>query len=111
MSLKDPEVWGQPVWTMVGVAALIAYFLRFVDRVKNRKVYRFWVETCDAVTCLLLSYLCFLAGSALGMTTEVTALVASYISHRGTRYIFSRIEEVTDAYIRGQKSHVDPKDE
>ena len=25
MSLKDPETWGQPVWTMIGVAALIAY--------------------------------------------------------------------------------------
>ena len=111
MSLKDPEIWGQPVWTMVGVAALIAYFLRFVDRVKSRKVYRFWVESCDAVTCLLLSYLCFLAGSSLGMTTETTALVASYISHRGTRYIFSRVEEVTDAYIRKQTPHVDSKDE
>lgn len=111
MPLKDPEIWGQPVWTMIGVAALIAYFLRFVDRVKSRKVYRFWVESCDAVTCLLLSYLCFLAGSALGMTTEVTALAASYISHRGTRYIFSRIEEVTDAYIHRQTPHVDSKDE
>ena len=111
MALKDPEVWGQTVWTMVGVAAIIAYFLRFVDRVKSRKVYRFWIETCDAVTCLFLSYLCFLAGSVLGMTTEVTVIIASYIAHRGTRYIFSRIEEVTDVYIKKHHNGVDTKDE
>lgn len=111
MSLKDPDLWSQSIWSMVGVAALIAYFLRFADRVKNKKVYRFWVETCDAVTCLLLSYLCFLAGSSFGLSTEMTALVASYTAHRGTRYIFSRIEEVTDVYIKKHHNGVDTKDE
>lgn len=97
---KDPSAWADTVWALLFSSALIAYMTRLLDRVENRRVKSFVVETMEFVICIGISFGVYLTSTFFSFDERIAWLLSVYLAHKGTHYIFSRLDVAADIYIR-----------
>ena len=96
----NPNDWNHEVWGLLGSAAVLSYVVRLVDKINNKKVKSFVVELLEFVICIGIAFGVFLVSTFFALDDRLVWLCSVYLGHRGTRYIFSRMDLVTESYLK-----------
>lgn len=95
----NPNDWSHEVWGLLGSAAVLSYLVRLLDKIHNKKVKSFIVELLEFVICVGIAFGVFLVSTFFSLDDRLVWLFSVYLGHRGTRYIFVRMDLITDNYL------------
>ena len=96
---KDPEVWGQTTWILLLSSAIIAYLARLLDRIKSKRVKSAVIELLEFIVCIGIAFGVYLTSSFFALDERLVWLCSVYLSHKGTRYIFTRLDLAAEVYF------------
>lgn len=100
MPEKDPELWGQTTWVLLLSSGIIAYITRLLDKIKSRRVKSFVVELLEFIICISIAFGVYLTSTFFALDERLVWLCSVYLGHKGTRYIFARLELAAETYIK-----------
>ena len=95
---KDPENWGLVAWALVSSAGFVTYAIRLHDRVQHKAIRSIVTELLDACICLALAFGIHFAGASLNVPDGWLWLGTVWLAHRGTHFVFSRIDKMAKRY-------------
>lgn len=107
---KDPEVWGQTTWVLIFSSAIVAYLARLLDRIKSKRVKSAVIELLDFIICIGIAFGVYLTSTFFALDERLVWLCSVYFSHRGTRYIFARLDLAAEMYFTKLKGGQNVKD-
>ena len=107
---KDPETWGQVTWALLLSSAIIAYLARLLDKIKSRRVKSFVIETLEFVICIGIAFGVYLTSTLFALDERLVWLCSVYLAHKGTRYIFARLDLAADIYLKRMTGDTNVKD-
>ena len=96
----NPNEWSTEVWGLLGSAAVLSYIVRLVDKINNKKVKSVVIEVLEFCICVGIAFGVFLVSTFFSLDDRLVWLFSVYLGHRGTRYIFSRMDLVTESYLK-----------
>lgn len=108
---KDPGAWEQTTWILLLSSAIIAYLARLLDKIKSRRVKSFVIELLEFVTCIGIAFGVYLTSTFFALDERLVWLCSVYLAHKGTHYIFVRLDLAADIYLKrmtGDKNVKDP---
>lgn len=97
---KDPSDWALATWVLLMSSAIIAYVTRLLDKIKSKKVKSAIVEVLEFIICVGISFGVYLTSTFFSFDERIAWLLSVYLAHKGTHYIFSRLDVAADIYIR-----------
>lgn len=100
---KDPIAWEQSTWVLLASSAILAYIARLLDKIKNRKLRSTLIEVLEFVICCGIAFGVWLVSTFFSMDERLVWLCSVYLGHRGTRYIFSRLDIAAEIYLNKLK--------
>lgn len=95
---KNPENWSMAVWVLMSSSGAVAYAIRLHDRIQNKAVKSLVIEILDACICLALAFGIHFAGASLQVPDGWLWLGTIWLAHRGTHFIFSRLDKLAKKY-------------
>ena len=107
---KDPETWGQVTWVLLLSSAVIAYLARLLDKIKSQRVKSFVIETLEFVICIGIAFGVYLTSTFFALDERLVWLCSVYLAHKGTRYIFARLDLAADIYLKRMTGDKNVKD-
>lgn len=96
---KDPFTWAQTTWALLLSSAIFAYSVRLLDKIRNKRLRSLAVEFLEFIVCIGIAFGVYLTSSFFGMDERIVWLCSVYFSHRGTRFVFARMDRVADVYL------------
>lgn len=96
---KDPFTWAQTTWALLLSSAIFAYIVRLLDKIHNKRLRSLAVEFLEFIVCIGIAFGVYLTSSFFGMDERIVWLCSVYFSHRGTRFVFARMDLVADVYL------------
>jgi len=96
---KDPFTWENTTWALLLSSAVFAYIVRLLDKIQNKRLRSLAIEFLEFVICIGIAFGVYLTSSFFGMDERLAWLCSVYFSHRGTRFVFSRMDIVADVYL------------
>ena len=111
---KDPVVWGQSTWALLISSAVLAYIARLLDKIHSRKLKSTLVEVLEFIICIGIAFGVWFISTFFQLDERLVWLSSVYLAHKGTRYIFARLDLAAEAYLRnltGDKKDVKDTDQ
>jgi hypothetical protein len=108
---KDPSDWALATWMLLASSAIIAYVTRLLDKIRSKKVKSAIVEVLEFIVCVGISFGVYLTSTLFAFDERLAWILSVYLAHKGTHYIFSRLDVAADTYFPvkgGTKNDVQP---
>lgn len=96
---KDPLSWEQTTWVLLFSAAILAYIARLLDKIQNKRLKSFIIEILEFIICVGIAFGVYLTSSFFALDERLVWLCSVYLSHKGTRYIFTRLDLAAERYF------------
>ena len=110
---KDPAVWEQSTWALLISSAVLAYIARLLDKIHSRKLKSGIVEALEFIVCIGIAFGVWFVSTFFQLDERLVWLSSVYLAHKGTRYIFARLDLAAETYLRtltGDKKDVKDTD-
>ncbi len=107
---KDPNNWERVTWMMLLSAASIAYLSRLLERIRSKRVKSFVIESVEFVVCIGIAFGAYLISSLFNLDERLVWLLSGYLGHKGTRYVFSKLDLAADSYLTRMSGEKNVKD-
>ena len=107
---KDPNNWERVTWIMLLSAASIAYLSRLLERIRSKHVKSFVIESVEFVVCIGIAFGAYLISSMFQLDERLVWLISVYLGHKGTRYVFSKLDLAADSYLTRMSGDKNVKD-
>ena len=77
---------------------------KLIDKYETitHRIRSFGIELLDAVVCLCIAFAVWLLCGYFNTSDHVAFFAAVYSAHRGTRWVFTKIDPVVDSYIEAR---------
>ena len=82
----------QAPWLLLLTAASFAYLVQLLERIKNRRVRSWLVETLEFVVCVGIAFGTYLISHFLRLDERLVWVVSVYLGHKGTRFVFAKLD-------------------
>ena len=108
---KDPSDWALATWMLLASSAVIAYVTRLLDKIRSKKVKSAIVEVLEFIICVGISFGVYLTSTLFAFDERLAWILSVYLAHKGTHYIFSRLDVAAENYFPakgGTKNDVQP---
>jgi len=107
---KDPFTWEQTTWVLLFSSAIIAYLARLLDKIRSKRVKSAVVELLEFVICIGIAFGVYLTSTFFALDERLVWLCSVYLAHKGTRYIFARLDLAADVYLKRMTGDNNVKD-
>lgn len=107
---KDPASWEYTTWTLLLSSAIIGYLARLLDKIQSKRVKSFIVESLEFIICISIAFGVYFTSTFFSLDDRLVWLGSVYFAHKGTHYIFSRLDLVADVYLNNTTGAKDGKD-
>ena len=107
---KDPFTWEQTTWALLFSSAAIAYLARLLDKINNKRVKSLVVEMLEFVICIGIAFGVYLTSTFFALDERLVWLCSVYLGHKGTRYVFARLDIAADVYLQRMTGDKNVKD-
>lgn len=107
---KDPSAWEQTTWILLLSSAIIGYLARLLDKIQSRRVKSLIVETLEFIVCISIAFGVYLTSTFFALDERLVWLCSVYLAHKGTRYIFARLDLAADIYLKRMTGDKNVKD-
>ena len=82
----------QAPWLLLLTAAAFAYVVQLLERIKSRRVRSFFVEVLEFVVCVGIAFGTYMVSHFLRLDDRLVWVASVYLGHKGTRYVFARLD-------------------
>ena len=98
-------------WALLLSAAAFAYIVRLLERVKSRKVRSWLVELLEFVACVGIAFGTYLISQFLRLDERLVWIASVYFGHKGTRYVFAKLDLAAAQRLSTMLREEPPKEE
>ncbi len=96
---QDPDNWRQVTWAMLLSSAVVAYMTRLLERIHSKRVKSLIIELVEFIVCVGIAFGAYLTSTLFHLDERLVWLLSVYLGHKGTRYVFSRLDLAADTYL------------
>lgn len=86
-------------WALLLSAAAFAYIVQLLERIKNRKVRGWLVETLEFIVCVGIAFGTYLVSQFFRLDERLVWVASVYLGHKGTRYVFAKLDIAASQHL------------
>jgi len=101
----------QAPWLLLLSAAAFAYIVRLLERIKSRKVRSWVVELLEFIACVGIAFGTYLISQFLRLDERLVWVASVYFGHKGTRYVFAKLDLAAAQRLSTMLREEPPKEE